>query len=72
MHDRYTLKTIKDASAIAFGEFAAKFDKMTKKQLIEWLDKNAGEWERSINQDVEKSRLKTRLSGRFSRILRES
>lgn len=42
MHDRHILKTIKDASAIAFGELAGKFDKMTKAQLIGWLDKNAG------------------------------
>ncbi len=72
MHDRYKLKTIRDASAIAFGEFAARFDKMTKAQLIEWLDRNAGEWERAINPDIEKSRLKTKLSERFSRILRET
>lgn len=70
--DRLKLKTIRDASAIAFGEFAAKFDKMTKKQLIEWLDKNASEWERAINPDIQNSRLKTKLSDRFSQILRDS
>lgn len=72
MREKQVLKTIRDASAIAFGEFAANFDKMTKRQLIEWLDNNAGEWERAINPEVEESRLKTKFSDRFSKILRES
>lgn len=30
MSEKQVLRTIRDASAIAFGEFAANFDKMTK------------------------------------------
>jgi arsenate reductase-like glutaredoxin family protein len=70
MSNSKELQAISDASAIAFGEWVANFDQMSKNELIQWLDKNAAEWERAINPDVKKSRLKTKLFYRFASILR--